>query len=442
MIAASLFLSSLPLLLQADLQEQGTPAEDPRALLHEAVRLPKAKDRAAAAKALLKRRDVSLEQWLQLMQEFGDFESPTLGHQGLDTELLVGNRMTSTRLDLFVPSSYRPEQPSPLLFLLHGAGGDGRGLLQGWTRFAEEHGYLLLAPTEPGTNEGYAFTQEERDAGLSALRWMRLHYNVDENRIHLHGVSRGGHMAWDLAVRHPDLFASLVPAIGGPTWVISGGRNNMRLVENLWSMPIRDLQGSQDDPRLLRNLHLSFARIHAAGNEDAMLMEFPELGHSFRKDKVDWEEFFGNARRDPTHKRILLRTARKENPRVSWLQVDRIAKSTLETFPIKVDPKQWQRWNDEQRAAHIQDLADERTAQVLASREDSGVIRLDMHGVSRLLLTLPKAWIPADRKVQVEIGGKTKQHKVKLSKKVLLLDFVERFDRSFLPVASILIKPS
>ena len=338
MIAATLFLSCLLSPLQAEAPAEGPTLEDPRLLLHAAVSLPKEKDRAAAAKALAKRRDVDLQQWLSLMQDFGDFGTSPPGHQGLEVELLVGTKMVSTQLDVFVPSSYSPETPSPLLFLLHGAGGNGRGLLQGWTRFAEEHGYLLLAPTDPGANEGYAFTQEERDAGLAALRWMRLHHNVDENRIHLHGVSRGGHMAWDLAMRHPDLFASLVPAIGGPTWVISGGRNNMRLVENLWDMPIRDLQGSQDDPRLLRNLHLSFARIHAAGNEDAMLMEFPELGHSYRTDQVDWVDFFGNAVRNPTPARILLRTARKANPRVSWIQIDRIAKSTVETFPIKVAP--------------------------------------------------------------------------------------------------------
>ncbi|MHC4823695.1 MAG: hypothetical protein ACYTEP_06720 [Planctomycetota bacterium] len=425
----------------ASLPQEETVAKPPRVLLHEAVSMPKAKDRLAAAKELAKRRDVDLGQWIALMRDFGDFDIPSPGASGSDVKLLVGTKMVSTRLDVYVPSTYRTDTPSPLLLLLHGAGGNGRGLLHGWTRFAEEQGYLLLAPTDPGANEGYAFTQDERDAGLSALRWMRLHYNVDENRIHMHGVSRGGHMAWDLAVRHPDLFTSLVPAIGGPTWVISGGRNNMRLVENLWDIPIRDLQGSQDDPRLLRNLHLSFARIHAAGNGDALLMEFPELGHSFRTDQVDWAEFFGGAMRNPTPPRILYRTARKENQRVSWLLVDRIAKSVDETFPIKVDPKQWQRWNDEQKASHIQGLADDRTAQAIGSRNDSGTFHLDLQGVSKVALMLPSAWIPEDKKVEVTVGQKTRSLKAKPSKRVLLQDFVERFDRTFLPVATIPIKP-
>ena len=114
MIAAPLLLASLAAILQTEPHPQETTLEDPRVLLHEAVSLPKEKDRAAAAKALGKRRDVDLQQWLGLMREFGEFEAATPGYEGMDVKLLVGTKMMDTRLEVFVPSSYAPATPSPL----------------------------------------------------------------------------------------------------------------------------------------------------------------------------------------------------------------------------------------------------------------------------------------------------------------------------------------
>ncbi|MFK5955376.1 MAG: hypothetical protein QM477_02915 [Planctomycetota bacterium] len=422
-------------------ESAGQNTQDPQILLHEAVSFSKPKERAAAAKRLIKLRGVSLHQWLEIMHDFGSFDTAEAGAHGEKIAAWVDSKKVELQIDYFVPSSYAPSKPAPLLMLLHGSGGTGAGMLRSWMRFAEQHGFLLLAPTDPKSQQGYAFTQRERDEGLEALRWMRLHYNVDENQVHLHGVSRGGHMAWDLGVRHSDQFASLVPAIGGPTWIVSGGRNNIRLVENLFLTPIRQLQGSQDDPRLLRNLRLSFERIRAAGNDDAMLIEFPDLGHSFRTDTVDWGEFFSSHPRNPLPQKISYSTARKHNPRRSWLWVERLDKAMDETFLIKVDPKEWQRMDTNKRANYIQNLADEQTSRIMVERTDTGTFVLQAFGVKKCSLMLPQEWIGEDNKVTVTVADKTSQLKAKPSRKVLLNDFVERFDRTFLPVAEVRIKP-
>lgn len=421
-------------------QDDTIVAPNPAVLLHEAVAMVKPKEREAAVKRLLKLRQIDLDQWLGMMQEFGDFDIATPGVHLEEINVWVDSKRASMSISFYVPASYDPQKASPLLVLLHGSGGNGAGMLRSWMRFAEEHGYLLLAPTDPKSGKGYAFTQRERDEGMQALRWMRLHYNVDENRVHLHGVSRGGHMAWDLGVRHSDQFASLVPAIGGPTWVVSGGRNNLRLVENLYATPIRQLQGSQDDARLLRNLRQSFDRIQAAGNDDAMLIEFPELGHSYRTDTVDWPEFFGSHPRNPWPNSITYHTARKQNPRRSWLRVEKLTKAMDETFGIKVDPKEWQRMNEKGRAAYIQNMAKERTAKLHAERKKDGHFVIQAEGVSRCSLLLSADWLSEGNRVEVEVNGKLNKLKLKASKKVLLEDFVERFDRTFLPVAEAKIK--
>lgn len=38
--------------------------------------------------------------------------------------------------------------------------------------------------------------------------------NIDSNRIYLTGLSSGGWVTWTLAIKHPDLFAALVPISG------------------------------------------------------------------------------------------------------------------------------------------------------------------------------------------------------------------------------------
>ena len=63
---------------------------------------------------------------------------------------------------------------------------------------------VVVAPSEAGPNDGYAFSERERLAALAALRWARLELNVDEDRIFATGVSRGGHLSWDLARRSTD----------------------------------------------------------------------------------------------------------------------------------------------------------------------------------------------------------------------------------------------
>jgi predicted esterase len=428
--------------LPAQVEAQEAPAVEgptPHQRLHEAVSLPTAKARAKAAKALAKDRDISLKEWLSIMQGFGIFPEVEPGLQTVHVSLRIDGKEEETELVLYVPSVYHAEKAWPLLLLLHGAGGDGMGMVRNWQAFAEKHGYLLLAPTDPESGKGYAFRERERQAGLGALRWMRLQHHIDENRIHVHGVSRGGHMAWDLGTRFPDLFASMVPAIGGPTWTLAKGRNNLRMVENLHRMPIRDLQGAQDDAHLLRNLRQAFARLKAVGNDQAILFEFPDLGHSFRTDVVPWPDFFDACMRDPWPTKVLYRQARKDQPRAAWVRIDRFDKTVDEHFRIEAPPK-WASMTDFERAAYIQGLADERTAKLQATRQSDGTFRVSSEGASRLMLYLPLDWIPEDGTISAQINGDTRKLKVKPSKTTLLLDFVERFDRTVLPVAEVSIK--
>lgn len=414
-------------------------SQDPAAALAEAVDRRDAGARRSAALALALRKDVSLEEWLAAAAGFrpapGGPDSP--GAHRVQVDLSVLGVSESTTIHVYLPANYDAARSAPLLLAFHGAGGEGSSMIAEWRATADALGALICAPTDPHADGGYAFTERERAAALAALRWMRRHYDVDENRVHLTGSSRGGHLAWDLGLRYPDLWASVAPCIGGPTFVVTGGRNNLRYCENLASVPIRDLQGADDDPKLLVNLRIAMGRLRAAGAVDAQILEQAGLGHGYERAAVDWIAFFGAARRDPFPEKMRWRMAWSDPARLGWARVERYEKEVKESFEIQVGAGDWDAWDHERKVRHILQMADDRTAEIRVERAADGLLRAEGDRVQRAALLLPAAYLALQPKVTVEAGGKTKRLQPRATAKVLLLDFAERFDRSFLPVAEV-----
>src|SRR5439155_16678247 len=98
------------------------------------------------------------------------------------------------------------------------------------------------------------------------------------------------------------------------------GQNNMRYCENGAQLPSRELQGSQDDPRLLRNLHVMFDRLHKLPARDAQLIEFADKGHDFDLGAVDWKQFF-TARRQPVPAVVVRTAADRGEARAAWAEI-------------------------------------------------------------------------------------------------------------------------
>ena len=415
--------------------EAATPSEL-RAVLAEAVDQPTPAARAKAAAALAKRKGLSSEAWLEAIAGFAPSPGApdAAGTHSLSVELPVLGGSEPTTLHLYLPASRALAQPAPLMLALHGAGGDGEQMLREWRVAADALGMIVCAPTDPQADGGYAFTPRERAAALAALRWTRRHYDVDENRIHLSGASRGGHLAWDLATRHPDLWASCSPRIGGPSFVVVGGRNNLRYVENLVALPLRDLQGADDDPKLLLNLRLAFERLRAAGAANAELLVQEGYGHSYRHDAVDWTSFLGANVRDPFPAQLRLRAAGEEPARAAWVEIERYTKEVKEVFPIEVDAR-WDGWEHERKVQHIMELVDARTADLRVKRNADGSFEIEAERVASLRLLLPAEYEVSSGTISLSLGGKERKVAVKRSNATLLADFVERFDRCFLPLA-------
>ncbi|MBK7877060.1 MAG: hypothetical protein IPJ77_15155 [Planctomycetes bacterium] len=434
---AELLLACPLLLAQAPAAPSSAPPTDDelRAALADAVDLLEPMARRNAANALAARKDVPLERWLELARAFGRFEPQKGGFRKEHATLRVLDADEETDLHLYVPASYDPAKSAPLMLAFHGTGGSGDQAVPFWKEAADALGMLVLGPSEAGKNEGYAFSARERAAALAALRWMRRRFDVDEDRVFATGISRGGHLAWDLALRLPDRWAAIAPMIGSPRFNLTNGQNNLRFLENVVALPIRDLQGSKDDPGVLTNLHEAFAKLAAWKASDAQLIEFQDRGHDFDFAAVDWKAWLGAARRAPVPKRVVRMACETGEARSAWVQVTGLAKDVVLDLQPTVSVSAWKAMDEKAKRAFLQREIDKHTARIEVSMTAPGSFAAKGTLVTSFRLLLTREMFDPAKPVVVTWNGRKVEKRARPDAKVLLQEFVERFDRSFLPVA-------
>ncbi|MBI5363031.1 MAG: hypothetical protein HZA53_07610 [Planctomycetes bacterium] len=426
----------LSFLLACFLQTPSVPIpDDARAALEAAVDLAEPGARRNAANALAARKDVSVEQWIELARGFGRFAVQPPGYRKEHAALSVLDKVEETDLHLYVPPSYDPSKPAPLMLAFHGTGGTGAMATPFWKDVADALGMLVLGPSEAGPNEGYAFSDRERAAALAALRWMRRRFDVDEDRVFATGISRGGHLAWDLALRFPDRFAAIAPMIGSPRFNLTHGQNNLRFLENVVPLPIRDLQGSKDDPGVLVNLHEAFAKLAQWKAPDAKLIEFADRGHDFDFAAVDWKAWLAAAKRDPLPKHVVRTACEPKEARSAWVEITGLAKDVAEDIVPTVSAASWKAMDAAAQRAFLQREVDKRTARLEVTWTAPGAFTAKSTLVTSFRLHLPRELFDPAKPVVVTWNGKKYERRAHADARVLLQEFVERFDRSFLPVA-------
>lgn len=127
---------------------------------------------------------------------------------------------------IYVPASYSPDSPAPLLVALHGSG----GFAGSWSRLfdaCEERGIVLMAPDSRASTWDRvhgAFGPDVRFID-SALTYTFERCAIQPERIGLFGFSDGASYALSLGVSNGDLFthiAALSPGFSDPEEPIVG----------------------------------------------------------------------------------------------------------------------------------------------------------------------------------------------------------------------------
>lgn len=146
----------------------------------------------------------------------------TVTHDGLPRKYLV-----------HVPTKYDPAAPTPVLFALHGGGGDmsyqANDRYYGLITKSEREGFIAVFPNgyskrssgklatwNAGTCCGEARDKNVDDVGFikKIVDNVTRQLNVDRNRIFATGMSNGGMMSYRLACELSDTFSAVAPVAG------------------------------------------------------------------------------------------------------------------------------------------------------------------------------------------------------------------------------------
>jgi phospholipase/carboxylesterase len=127
---------------------------------------------------------------------------------------------------LYIPTSYRPNHPAPLLVLLHGATQSAELWTRSSTLFvlADSMGLVLLMPNSRGRTWDLMMEGFGPDVALldSAFTLVFHRCNIDPKHIALGGFSDGATYALSLGVGNGDLFSALIAF--SPGYLAPAGR--------------------------------------------------------------------------------------------------------------------------------------------------------------------------------------------------------------------------
>lgn len=141
-------------------------------------------------------------------------------------EIYIKSSMDGTEQPFLYYDCGKPNRP--LLVGLHTWSFDRFNQVDNMLPYAQEHNWNLLLPEFRGPN--LPSNPHCRDACGSdlakqdifdAIAYVRSHYEIDTDQIHLLGLSGGGHMALLAAAMHPEMFkavAAFVPISDLKSW--------------------------------------------------------------------------------------------------------------------------------------------------------------------------------------------------------------------------------
>lgn len=273
-------------------------------------------------------------------------------HQRLEAGRPYSDNVDTGRVDLthrtsdrvrhhyrvLVPKSYDSARRYPVRFYLHGgvsrpAWRKGGAWWSGYDRF-EDPDRISVFPSSWDSSMWWQARQAENLPAILAT--LKRTYNVDENAVHMIGISDGATGAYFFAFRAPTPWASFLPFIGHPAVLANKrlGVDGEMYPRNLLDRPFFIVNSGNDrlypTQRVIPYLDL----MQRAGARIAFHPQ-PEAGHDtswWPAEAENIRTFIAEHQRDPLPDRLAWETERTDRyHRNHWLLITELGNADHET---------------------------------------------------------------------------------------------------------------
>ena len=246
----------------------------------------------------------------------------------------------------YLPVDYDPARKWPLVIQMHGYNPANPVYVRWWaadgrhagvdTEFSNHQGVIYMEPHGRGNAQYLGIGDSDV---VHAIAEAKRLFSVDEDRVYLTGDSMGGWGTWEIASRHPDLFAAIAPVFGGSDYhsrmsegdlaklspldrFLNEKESTWAMAEGLLNIPIFVQHGDAD-----RSVNVEYSRwavrLLQRWGYDVRYHEFPGRSHEALESQngnmsVEW---FLQHRRDSNPRHVRIRSAELRNSSAYWARV-------------------------------------------------------------------------------------------------------------------------
>jgi dienelactone hydrolase len=262
----------------------------------------------------------------------------------------------------YLPAGYDPTQRWPLVVQIHGYNPANPVYVRWWsadrrhadvdTEFSNRQRVIYMEPHGRGNTQYLGIGDSDVVRAIAEAKKL---LGVDEDRVYLTGDSMGGWGTWNVASRHPDLFAAIAPVFGGADYhsqmseeelgTLSPVERFFRERQSSWAMadgllnvPILVLHGDMDQAVSVEYSRWALRLLQRWGY-DVRYHEFPGRIHEALECQNNGNmsiEWFLRHRRDPNPRKVRIRSAELRHASAYWAQVDQ-AKSPLAFMAVDAE---------------------------------------------------------------------------------------------------------
>ena len=249
----------------------------------------------------------------------------------------------------YLPTNYDTAKKWPMVIQMHGFnppnppywrwwGVDSRHWIDG--EFPGNQGIIYIEPHGRGNVQNVDFAVS--DVLRSIAEAQRL-FSVDDDRVYLTGESMGGWGVWNVATRHPELFAAIAPVHGGVDYhlqmseeelaklspvqrFLQERQSSWSMAESLVNTPVYVHHGDIDQA-----VNVDWSRwgvkLLQRWGYDVRYHEYPGKGHEALvvTNSALSVEWFLKHQRDPNPRKVRIRSAELRNAAAWWARVQQAA---------------------------------------------------------------------------------------------------------------------